>query len=147
MAKDGYKEESRQFQVQKAWTKHDEVVSGKGGKVSSVGADAEREEFVSVKLWRSSHEEQAKLEANADENKEEEGEEEEDENGEKKSSGGGDKGMMTKAISSFAEEFYSKQGKELPSAKGISLTAEQWATFKKNILAVENAIKKMESRS
>ncbi|MCD7450900.1 hypothetical protein HAX54_008960 [Datura stramonium] len=113
-------------------------------------------------------EEQAKLEANADENKEEEGEEEEDENGEKKSSGGGDKEYDDEGnliicrlshkrrvtITDFKgktlvsiREFYSKQGKELPSAKGISLTAEQWATFKKNIPAVENAIKKMESRS
>ncbi|XP_059318819.1 RNA polymerase II transcriptional coactivator KELP [Lycium ferocissimum] len=44
-------------------------------------------------------------------------------------------------------EYYNKEGKELPTAKGISLTAEQWATFKKNIPGVEKAIKKLESRS
>ncbi|XP_073304863.1 RNA polymerase II transcriptional coactivator KELP [Primulina huaijiensis] len=42
-------------------------------------------------------------------------------------------------------EYYSKGGKELPSAKGISLTPEQWASFKKNLPAIEKAIKKMES--
>lgn len=44
-------------------------------------------------------------------------------------------------------EYYNKDGKELPTAKGISLTAEQWATFKKNIPGIEKAIKKLESRS
>ncbi|KAK4382497.1 RNA polymerase II transcriptional coactivator KELP [Sesamum angolense] len=43
-------------------------------------------------------------------------------------------------------EYYKRDGKELPSAKGISLTAEQWASFKKNVPAIEKAIKKMESR-
>ncbi|KAF8084556.1 hypothetical protein N665_0712s0004 [Sinapis alba] len=43
-------------------------------------------------------------------------------------------------------EYYKKDGKELPSSKGISLTDEQWSTFKKNIPAIENAVKKMESR-
>ncbi|RAL53455.1 hypothetical protein DM860_007127 [Cuscuta australis] len=43
-------------------------------------------------------------------------------------------------------EYYWKDGKELPTTKGISLTAEQWACFKKNIPAIEEAIKKMESR-
>ncbi|CAB4280191.1 unnamed protein product [Prunus armeniaca] len=43
-------------------------------------------------------------------------------------------------------EFYSKDGKELPTTKGISLTEEQWAVFKKNVPAIENAISKMESR-
>ncbi|XP_073131039.1 RNA polymerase II transcriptional coactivator KELP [Henckelia pumila] len=42
-------------------------------------------------------------------------------------------------------EFYSKNGKELPSAKGISLSPEQWASFKKNVPAIEKAIKKMQS--
>ncbi|KZV31503.1 RNA polymerase II transcriptional coactivator KELP [Dorcoceras hygrometricum] len=41
-------------------------------------------------------------------------------------------------------EYYSKGDKELPSTKGISLTAEQWASFKKNVPAIEKAIKKME---
>ncbi|CAN4077549.1 unnamed protein product [Withania somnifera] len=44
-------------------------------------------------------------------------------------------------------EYYNKDGKELPTAKGISLTAEQWATLKKNISGIEKAIKKLESRS
>ncbi|XP_052210480.1 RNA polymerase II transcriptional coactivator KELP [Diospyros lotus] len=43
-------------------------------------------------------------------------------------------------------EYYRRDGKELPTSKGISLTAEQWASFKKNIPAIEKAIKKMESR-
>lgn len=43
-------------------------------------------------------------------------------------------------------EYYKKDGKELPSSKGISLTAEQWNAFKKNVPAIEGAIKKMESR-
>ncbi|XP_068308448.1 RNA polymerase II transcriptional coactivator KELP-like [Pyrus communis] len=43
-------------------------------------------------------------------------------------------------------EFYSKDGKELPTAKGISLTEEQWSVFKKNVPAIEKAISKMESR-
>ncbi|CAH8388526.1 unnamed protein product [Eruca vesicaria subsp. sativa] len=43
-------------------------------------------------------------------------------------------------------EYYKKDGKELPSSKGISLTDEQWSTFKKNIPAIEAAVKKMESR-
>lgn len=43
-------------------------------------------------------------------------------------------------------EFYTKDGKELPSSKGISLTGEQWSTFKKNVPAIEKAIQKMESR-
>ncbi|KAL3652815.1 hypothetical protein CASFOL_002496 [Castilleja foliolosa] len=43
-------------------------------------------------------------------------------------------------------EYYRKGDKELPTPKGISLTAEQWATFKKNIPAIEEAIKKMKAR-
>ncbi|GFP98064.1 RNA polymerase ii transcriptional coactivator kelp [Phtheirospermum japonicum] len=43
-------------------------------------------------------------------------------------------------------EYYKRDGKELPTAKGISLTAEQWATFKKHVPAIEKAIKKMEAR-
>ncbi|KAG4391615.1 hypothetical protein JHK82_013649 [Glycine max] len=42
-------------------------------------------------------------------------------------------------------EYYKKDGKELPTSKGISLTEEQWSTFKKNVPAIEKAIKKMES--
>nr|XP_043607080.1 RNA polymerase II transcriptional coactivator KELP [Erigeron canadensis] len=43
-------------------------------------------------------------------------------------------------------EYYRKDGKELPSSKGISLTAEQWTTFSKNVPAIEKAIKKLEER-
>ncbi|KVH95328.1 RNA polymerase II transcriptional coactivator KELP [Cynara cardunculus var. scolymus] len=43
-------------------------------------------------------------------------------------------------------EYYNKDGKELPSSKGISLTVEQWSTFSKNVPAIEKAIKKMEDR-
>ncbi|XP_054824445.1 RNA polymerase II transcriptional coactivator KELP [Prosopis cineraria] len=42
-------------------------------------------------------------------------------------------------------EYYRKDGKELPSSKGISLTEEQWSALKKNIPAIEKAIEKMES--
>ncbi|KAL5726917.1 hypothetical protein ACHQM5_000160 [Ranunculus cassubicifolius] len=43
-------------------------------------------------------------------------------------------------------EYYEKDGKQRPSNKGISLTAEQWATFRKSVPAIEESIKKMESR-
>nr|GME00511.1 RNA polymerase II transcriptional coactivator KELP [Ipomoea batatas] len=43
-------------------------------------------------------------------------------------------------------EYYWKDGKELPTSKGISLTAEQWASFMKNLPAIDKAIKKRESR-
>ncbi|BAT72971.1 RNA polymerase II transcriptional coactivator KELP [Vigna umbellata] len=43
-------------------------------------------------------------------------------------------------------EYYNKDGRELPSNKGISLTEEQWSVFKNNLPAIEKAIKKMESR-
>ncbi|XP_062074599.1 RNA polymerase II transcriptional coactivator KELP [Humulus lupulus] len=43
-------------------------------------------------------------------------------------------------------EYFKKDGKELPTAKGISLTEEQWSAFKKNVPAIEKAISKMESR-
>jgi len=38
--------------------------------------------------------------------------------------------------------------KIIPSfvSSGISLTEEQWSTFKKNVPAIEKAIKKMESQ-
>ncbi|KAI3950871.1 hypothetical protein MKW98_026298 [Papaver atlanticum] len=44
-------------------------------------------------------------------------------------------------------EYYEKDGKELPSTKGISLTAEQWSTFSKSVPGIEQAIKKMQTRS
>ncbi|KAE8055121.1 hypothetical protein FH972_011982 [Carpinus fangiana] len=43
-------------------------------------------------------------------------------------------------------EYYKKDGKDLPTSKGISMTEEQWSTFKKNMPAIEKAITKMESR-
>ncbi|CAK9324476.1 unnamed protein product [Citrullus colocynthis] len=43
-------------------------------------------------------------------------------------------------------EFYRKDGKDLPTAKGISLTEEQWSVFKKNVPAIEKAIKNMQSQ-
>jgi len=43
-------------------------------------------------------------------------------------------------------EYYRKDGKDLPTSKGISLTEEQWLAFKKNVPAIEKAIEKMESR-
>ncbi|XP_010529645.1 PREDICTED: RNA polymerase II transcriptional coactivator KELP [Tarenaya hassleriana] len=43
-------------------------------------------------------------------------------------------------------EYYQKDGKELPTSKGISLTGDQWSAFEENIPAIEKAIKKMESR-
>ncbi|KAI4376117.1 hypothetical protein MLD38_013909 [Melastoma candidum] len=44
-------------------------------------------------------------------------------------------------------EYYSKGGKDLPTSKGISLTEEQWSVLSKNLPAIQNAIKKMESHS
>ncbi|KAF9616407.1 hypothetical protein IFM89_029661 [Coptis chinensis] len=43
-------------------------------------------------------------------------------------------------------EYYEKDGKQLPSSKGISLTAEQWSTFRKAVPTIEESIKKVESR-
>ncbi|CAH9117046.1 unnamed protein product [Cuscuta europaea] len=43
-------------------------------------------------------------------------------------------------------EYYWKDGRECPSSKGISLTAEQWVSFKKSLPAIEDAIKKVEAR-
>ncbi|CAN1138918.1 RNA polymerase II transcriptional coactivator KELP [Linum perenne] len=41
-------------------------------------------------------------------------------------------------------EFYSKDGKELPTSKGISLTDQQWEVLRKNIDAVDEAVTKMQ---
>lgn len=41
-------------------------------------------------------------------------------------------------------EYYEKDGKQLPSSKGISLTAEQWEAFSKAVPKIEEAIKKLE---
>ncbi|KAG5593429.1 hypothetical protein H5410_043943 [Solanum commersonii] len=127
-----------------------------------------RKKFVRQVVEKFLAEEQAKREANAaDEVKEEEEEDEEaEEDGKVKSSGDkeyDDEGDLIvcrlshkrrvtvtdfrgKTLVSI-REYYSKEGKELPTSKGISLTAEQWATFKKNIPGVEQAIKKLESKS
>ncbi|KAI9073224.1 hypothetical protein K1719_044833 [Acacia pycnantha] len=43
-------------------------------------------------------------------------------------------------------DYYVKDGKQLPSAKGISLPSEQWSAFKKNVPAIEEAIAKMEAK-
>ncbi|KAH7578060.1 hypothetical protein JRO89_XS01G0335700 [Xanthoceras sorbifolium] len=43
-------------------------------------------------------------------------------------------------------EYYKKDGKQLPSAKGISLPSEQWATFRKSVPAIEEAVKKMQAK-
>ncbi|KAM7260216.1 hypothetical protein ACFE04_015957 [Oxalis oulophora] len=52
------------------------------------------------------------------------------------------KGMKLVSI----REYYYKDGKDLPTAKGISLTEEQWSVINKNIPAIDEAIKKMQSR-
>ncbi|XP_062091388.1 uncharacterized protein LOC133797489 [Humulus lupulus] len=44
-------------------------------------------------------------------------------------------------------DFFNKDGKQLPSNKGISLPADQWSTFKNNVAAIEETIRKMESKS
>ncbi|CAO2819249.1 unnamed protein product [Amaranthus hypochondriacus] len=43
-------------------------------------------------------------------------------------------------------EYYKKDGKYLPTSKGISLTTEQWSTLKKNLPGIKEAIEKMEGR-
>ncbi|KAK2630807.1 hypothetical protein QOZ80_UnG0725440 [Eleusine coracana subsp. coracana] len=40
-------------------------------------------------------------------------------------------------------ESYLKDGKELPTSKGISLTAEQWEAFRNAVPAIEDAINKL----
>lgn len=41
-------------------------------------------------------------------------------------------------------EYYDKDGKQMPSSKGISLTAEQWESFSKAVPKIEDAIRKLE---
>ncbi|KAL5061296.1 hypothetical protein RYX36_032900 [Vicia faba] len=43
-------------------------------------------------------------------------------------------------------DFYLKHGKQLPTAKGISLPSDQWSTFKNSVPAIEEAITKLEGR-
>ncbi|KAJ0666057.1 putative transcription factor ssDNA-binding-TF family [Helianthus annuus] len=117
-------------------------------------------------------EQQAKAEAEAEEKATEEGEpvedeqEEEDSEDDKKKRKGdkeyddegdlivcrlSDKRRVTltefrgKSLVSI-REYYKRDGKELPSSKGISLTAEQWSVFSKNVPAIEKAIKKLDGR-
>ncbi|XP_054781485.1 RNA polymerase II transcriptional coactivator KELP-like isoform X4 [Prosopis cineraria] len=43
-------------------------------------------------------------------------------------------------------DYYQKDGKQFPSAKGISLSTDQWSVFKKSVPAIEEAITKMEAK-
>ncbi|XP_050228758.1 RNA polymerase II transcriptional coactivator KELP [Mercurialis annua] len=43
-------------------------------------------------------------------------------------------------------EFYNKDGRDLPTSKGISLKEEQWAVLKKNMSAIQEAIREMKER-
>ncbi|KAI3468592.1 hypothetical protein Pfo_025255 [Paulownia fortunei] len=121
-----------------------------------------RKKFVREVVESYLREQQAKAEEQQEQEEEEEEEEEEDNSrntgGKEYDDEGGliicrlsDRRRVT--LSEFRgktlvsiREYYKRDGKELPSAKGISLTAEQWASFKKNVPAIEKAIKKMESR-
>ncbi|KAI0515956.1 hypothetical protein KFK09_008627 [Dendrobium nobile] len=40
-------------------------------------------------------------------------------------------------------EYYEKEGKQLPTSKGISLSVEQWEAFAKAVPAIEDAIKRI----
>ncbi|KAK6158445.1 hypothetical protein DH2020_005759 [Rehmannia glutinosa] len=126
-------------------------------------SDPTRKKFVREVVESYLKEQQAKAEEEQKEQEEEE-EEEEEEDDNRKSGGreyddeGGliicrlsDRRRVT--LSEFRgktlvsiREYYKRDGKELPSAKGISLSTEQWASFKKSVPAIEKAIKKMESR-
>ncbi|KAF8026990.1 hypothetical protein BT93_E0037 [Corymbia citriodora subsp. variegata] len=43
-------------------------------------------------------------------------------------------------------DYYFKDGKRFPSAKGINLTKDQWSALRSSLPTIEEAIKKMESR-
>ncbi|KAK3194611.1 hypothetical protein Dsin_025921 [Dipteronia sinensis] len=43
-------------------------------------------------------------------------------------------------------DFYQKDGKQLPSATGISLGRDQWGQFRKSFPAIEEAVKKMQAQ-
>ncbi|KAF2324892.1 hypothetical protein GH714_021078 [Hevea brasiliensis] len=45
----------------------------------------------------------------------------------------------------WIREFYHKDGRQVPTNKGISLTAEQWSAFRKSVPLIEEAIMKMTS--
>ncbi|CAH1415422.1 unnamed protein product [Lactuca virosa] len=159
--KDSDMDSTTEFQVRKA-------ASEKLGMDLSV---SERKKLVRNVVQTYLEEQQAKAEAGdkaveADEPEEEE-EEEEDSEDEKKKRKKGDKEYDEEGDLIFCRlsdkrrvtltefkgkhlvsirEYYKKDGKELPSSKGISLTAEQWSTFSKNVPAIEKAINKMEAR-
>ncbi|XP_065860192.1 uncharacterized protein [Euphorbia lathyris] len=44
-------------------------------------------------------------------------------------------------------EFYHRDGRQIPTLKGINLCAEQWSTLRKSIPSIEEAILKMQSKS
>ncbi|CAI9274545.1 unnamed protein product [Lactuca saligna] len=159
--KDSDMDSTTEFQVRKA-------ASEKLGVDLSV---SERKKLVRNVVQTYLEEQQAKAEAGdkaveADEPEAEE-EEEEDSEDEKKKRKKGDKEYDEEGDLIFCRlsdkrrvtltefkgkhlvsirEYYKKDGKELPSSKGISLTAEQWSTFSKNVPAIEKAINKMEAR-
>lgn len=41
-------------------------------------------------------------------------------------------------------EYYEKDGKQLPTSKGISLTIDQWTAFKRSVPAIEEAIQQLQ---
>ncbi|XP_038878142.1 uncharacterized protein LOC120070296 [Benincasa hispida] len=43
-------------------------------------------------------------------------------------------------------QFFEKDGKQLPTLKGISMSTEQWSAFKSNIPAIEDAILQMKTK-
>ncbi|CAK9136908.1 unnamed protein product [Ilex paraguariensis] len=43
-------------------------------------------------------------------------------------------------------DYYLKDGKRFPTARGISLTAKQWSVFRNSLHAIDEAVAKMESR-
>ncbi|ONK69185.1 uncharacterized protein A4U43_C05F20220 [Asparagus officinalis] len=105
-------------------------------------------------------EQQQKEEEEAEQRKEEEVEEEEEENDGKQKREYDDEGDLIicrlsnkrrVTIQDFRgrtlvsiREYYERDGKQLPSSKGISLTAEQWEAFNKAVPKIEEAIKKLE---
>ncbi|CAO2166103.1 unnamed protein product [Urochloa humidicola] len=98
-------------------------------------------------------------EAKGDEEEEEEEEEEESEGGAQKREYDDNGDLILCRLSSkrrvtlsefkgktlvSIREFYFKDGKELPTSKGISMTVEQWEAFRNAVPAIEDAIKKLE---
>ncbi|KAL5572126.1 hypothetical protein UlMin_021723 [Ulmus minor] len=43
-------------------------------------------------------------------------------------------------------DFFEKDGKQLPSRKGISLSVEEWSAFSKCVPAIQETIRKMEQK-